>query len=57
MHTMMAISDASDAVQLMIGMVEEAQTKHLLDAAEILPVLSRKERTWGENFGLVTPAN
>ena len=36
-------------------------TKMVKDKGGIVPrrdaVLCRKERTWGENFGLVTPAN
>ena len=36
---MMAISDAIDAGELMVDMIEEAPTNHLLDAAGILPAI------------------
>ena len=36
MHNMMAISDAIDAREPTVFMVEEARTNHLLDAARVL---------------------
>ena len=36
---MMAISNAIDARELRVSMVEEAQKKHLLGAAKLLPVI------------------
>ena len=37
MHNMMAISDAIDAREPTVFMVEEARTSRLLDAARLLP--------------------
>ena len=39
MHNMMVISDAIDAREPTVFMVEEAQTSRLLDAARLLPAI------------------
>ena len=39
MHKMMAISDAIDAREPTVFMVEEAQTNRLLDTARLLPAI------------------
>ena len=39
MHDMMAISDAIDAREPTVFMVEEARTNHLLDADRLLPAI------------------
>ena len=39
MHSLMAISDAIDAREPTVFMVEEARTSRLLDAARLLPAI------------------